>query len=205
MLHTSLTESLWLGSLVWACLYISDYCLTIAGARLYQAQETIVFQGSYEITPIFQADVNALRRISPRFLTILFASTLYLYGLSYVSAMWEMREAYTTALGALVLLELTVHMRHLRNRYLFRHASGPDGIRGRVEYPRGLILRGSALEVLLFSALYAFLFVETGDLFVLGGALGCVVLAVNHYVLARRFERRRSSTPRPEVQIEPPQ
>lgn len=203
MLHTALTESLWLGSLVWACLYISDYCLTISGARLYQAQDKIVFQGSYEITPIFQADVNALRRISPRFIAILFGSTLYLLGFSYLSAMWEMRLAYTTALGALVLMEFTVHIRHLRNRYLFRHAFGPDGIRGRLEYPRGLILRGSALEVLLFGALYTLLFVQTGDSFVLGGALGCAVLAVNHYRLARRFEKAKLLNPPGQVQIEP--
>src|SRR5436309_10932688 len=47
-------------------------------------------------------------------------------------------------LGALVLTELTVHIRHLRNWFLFRKALGPGGLRGRLEYPRGILLRASA-------------------------------------------------------------
>ena len=72
-------ESTWLGPAAWAALYVSDYFLTVACARLYGAQSTIAFEGSYEITPFFQADVNALRRISRRFVIALVASTAYLY------------------------------------------------------------------------------------------------------------------------------
>ena len=56
----------WAGPLLWVVLYSSDYYLTIACARMYQAQNVIVFEGSYEITPAFQSDVNALRLLSPR-------------------------------------------------------------------------------------------------------------------------------------------
>jgi hypothetical protein len=56
-------------------LYVSDYLLTIASVRLYQAPDKVVFEGSYEITPLFQNDVNALRRISPRLLLALAGST----------------------------------------------------------------------------------------------------------------------------------
>jgi len=73
-------ESLWVGPVLWAGLYVSDYVLTIACARLYQAQNKIVFEGSYEITPMFQADVNALRRVSPRFLFFLVEATAVLDG-----------------------------------------------------------------------------------------------------------------------------
>ena len=82
-------ETRWLGPPVWACLYVSDYFLTIACARLYRAQDRIVFEGSYEITPIFQADVNALRRISPRFLAIPVGSTAYLVWRSHLSERWD--------------------------------------------------------------------------------------------------------------------
>src|SRR5215831_17875565 len=71
-------ETWWLGPLVWVVLYVSDYSLTIASARLYRAQDKIVLEGSYEITPMFQADVDALRRVSPRFVIILIVSTVYL-------------------------------------------------------------------------------------------------------------------------------
>jgi hypothetical protein len=78
----ALVESAWAGPLLWAALYVSDYALTIASARLYSRQDKIVFEGSFEITPQFQADVNALRRVSPRFCAILVVSTAYLFSCS---------------------------------------------------------------------------------------------------------------------------
>jgi len=75
----ALLDSVWLGPSLWAALYASDYFLTIACARMYQAQDKIVFEGSYEITPLFQADVNALRRLSPRFVIALLATTVYVF------------------------------------------------------------------------------------------------------------------------------
>jgi hypothetical protein len=38
-------DSPWAGSLIWMALYISDYYFTIACARLYRAQDKIVFEG----------------------------------------------------------------------------------------------------------------------------------------------------------------
>lgn len=65
--------SLWPGLLVWILLYVSDYTLTITCARLYRngVNEKLVFEGSYEITPYFQKDIDTLRLASPRFLLIL--------------------------------------------------------------------------------------------------------------------------------------
>jgi len=72
------------GLVAWTILYISDYSLTIACARLYQAgaREKIAFEGSYEITPYYQGDINALRSLSPRFLAAL------LFSLVWLSAVW---------------------------------------------------------------------------------------------------------------------
>src|SRR6266567_8413959 len=61
--------SLWPGLAVWIALYISDYSFTLKCARMYQGtvRDKIAFEGSYELTPIFQADIDSLRVISPRF------------------------------------------------------------------------------------------------------------------------------------------
>jgi hypothetical protein len=186
-----ITETQWLWPVLWAGLYISDYCFTIACARLYQAQSTVVFEGSYEITPIFQADVNALRRVSPRFVAILVASTVYVWWLARLGSAWETRDVFAVAIGALVLIQVTVHLRHLRNWFLLR-AVHRGSITGHIDYSRGVVLRGSAFELLSFSVVYACLFVVTRDLFVLGGAIACAVLSVNHYWLARRHDARRA-------------
>ena len=179
--------SVWVGPLLWAVLYVSDYRLTIACARLYRAQDKVVFEGSYEITPFFQTDVNALRRVSPRFLIALVATTGYLILARVVTtAVGELEAFYQVLLGTMILTQATVHTRHLRNWYLFKRSVG--FLRGRLEYPRGVLLRNSAMELLVFTGLYAGLFLVTSSVFVLGGALGAGAMAFNHHRLARRHE-----------------
>jgi hypothetical protein len=192
----ALIESPWAPCLIWAALYVSDYYSTIAGARLYQTQHKIFYEGSYEITPIFQADVNALRRVSPRFLFILVASTAYLWWMrSLISPSDAAFGFYVMCLGSLFLLEVAVHVRHLRNWYQFSRVV--PLLEGRLEYPRGVLLRASAFDLLLSAVLYLILFGVTRHPFVLGGALACAVLSINHYRLASRHDaaaRRRLAT-----------
>lgn len=181
----ALLESWWLGPALWAALSISDNLLTVACARLYHGQDTIVFEGSYEITPFYQADVNALRRLSLRFWIALLAIAGYLILVqTLASEAAVFAHLYAGALGALVLIQVTIHVRHLRNWFLFKN--GLALTQGRLVYARPLVLRMSAFELILFSGVYLILAVVTENLFVLGGALGCAVLAVNHYQLSRR-------------------
>jgi hypothetical protein len=92
---------------------------------------------------------------------------------------------YSFALGAVVLLELAIHMRHFRNLVLFRALVGSDAVRGRIEYPRRLMLRMSSLECFAFSGMFGLVFLFTGSLFVLGGAVACMSLGGKHLRLAR--------------------
>jgi len=80
----------WPGMLVWTLLYISDYALTITCARLYRSQETVIIEGSYEITPFFQRDINSLRVVSPRFVFAL------LLTLGMLSFLWMLNEQSPT-------------------------------------------------------------------------------------------------------------
>jgi hypothetical protein len=68
-LETLFVDNLWVCLLTWLVLYISDYYLTIWGAHLYRsgAQEHIVYEGSYELTPQFQKDIDALKLFSLNF------------------------------------------------------------------------------------------------------------------------------------------
>jgi hypothetical protein len=124
-------DSMWPGLLVWVVLYTSDYLLTLAGARLYHAgvRETIVFQGSYELTPYYQDDVDSLRVFSPRFVLALAVTTLLL------GVIWQLSlgvisypPAYLVGFGGLVLLELAIHVRHVRNLFLFRAVLARAGV-----------------------------------------------------------------------------
>jgi hypothetical protein len=174
-------HSLWPGLAFWSLLYISDYALTVTCARLYRAGacEKFVFEGSYELTPFFQRDIDSLRAISPRFLAMWLLSGLFLSAIWLLAAQ-SLRQMYAFGLGALVLVQLTIHIRHLRNFSTFRSVNRSDCVRGRIEYSRPFLLQQSSIELFCFSALYAILFVFTQSWFVLGGAASCLSTAIKH-------------------------
>jgi hypothetical protein len=180
-------NSLWPGLSVFIVLYVCDYALTITSARLYRsgASEKIVFEGSYEITPLFQKDVDSLRLVSPRFLAALALSGGLLAG-SWLLSAQSQPEWYEFVLGVMILVQLSIHTRHLRNLFLFRTINKTGEVRGRIEYSRGLLLRMSSAEALIFSVLYLILFAFTLSWFILGGAIGCLSVAAKHRSLSRK-------------------
>ena len=134
-----ITGSIWPGLIAWVVLYISDNLLTIACARMYRAgvSEKFVFEGSYELNPKFQKDVDALKYLSPRFLVMLAIGAFIISSLWWATK-WAGKShiAYLFFLGSLILVGLTIHIRHIRNATLFRATLGPAGPQGRIEYPR---------------------------------------------------------------------
>ena len=95
----------WPGLAAWVLLYISDYTLTIVCARLYRAgvSEKVQFEGSFELTPYFQKDIDSLKRISWRFVLMLILTTLLL-ALVWWSSRPNDQAIYEFVLGCLVLL-----------------------------------------------------------------------------------------------------
>jgi hypothetical protein len=193
MLDRLLIEQVWLALALWAALYVSDYNLTIRAAQMYQrgVKEIFVFEGSYELTPYYQQDIDSLRWFSPRFGAALVLS------LFAIAVVWHLAvrvagrpELYLLLVGGLILLELSVHIRHVRNLVTFHYASGAPGrrgITGRIEYPRWLLLRFSAVEVMSFAALYFILFLVTGNWFLLGGAAFCLGTGLRHQIWSGRI------------------
>jgi uncharacterized membrane protein len=179
-------EYYWAGPLLWALLYVSDYTMTLTCARLYQAgaREKIAFEGSYEITPFYQNDIDSLRRVSPRFVLVL-GLGIVMFALSARDSAESSPGLFSFVLGALILLQLMVHIRHVRNYVLFR-AMATDGVRGRIEYARPQMLKASSVEIAMFAVMFAVAFAFTGSGFVLGGAFGCTVVSIQHWYLMRR-------------------
>ncbi len=190
------SEYLWTGLSVWIALYICDYTLTIICARLYQkgAREKIRFEGSYEITPYFQRDIDALRKLSLRFIVALAAIALLLSSMWFLGHAIQMPEFYFFVLGMMVLVQLAVQKRHLQNLFLFRAILAGDAIQGSIAYPRPMMLRLSAIDFLSFAGLYAILFAFTGSWFVLGGSIGCLSVAAKHIKLAKSYAKTAAAT-----------
>lgn len=180
-------ERLWPGLVFWGVLYISDYYFTLICARLYQrgVRETLQLEGSYEITPYFQADIDSLRAVSPRFIAA------WLWTEAWLAATWWFSSQstpllYQVVFGAMVSVELAIHVRHVRNLFLFRAIAGSQGVQGRIQYARPLSLRMSAVDIYGFAGLFLVIFVFTQNWFILGGVLSCFVTATKHLRLARK-------------------
>ena len=110
MLEELLVNNLWLAIPAWIAIYVLDYQLTITSARLYQAgaKDYLGIEGSVELTPQYQKDVDAVRRFSPRVLrnVILYSALL---AIMWVLSVWfvETPETFAGFLGALLLGSLT--------------------------------------------------------------------------------------------------
>jgi len=179
-------DSPWPGMVAWALIYISDFVLTIACARLRRnVADKIVLEGSFELNPVFQRDVDSKRFVSPRFLLLL-VLTSTLVAIFWALTVPDSPKLYTFFLGAMISSELALHVRHLGNLYLFSSKLTAEQLRGRIEYARPLLLRMSSVQILGFAILFAVVFVFQGNWFVGGGTVSCFFLSLKHWYLARR-------------------
>ena len=155
-------RSPWPGTIAWAVIYISDYVLTITCARLYRRNlaSKIVFQGSFELNPIFQRDIDSLKIVSPRFLLLL-VLTSTLIATYWALTLPSASGFYTFMLGAAICLELAIHVRHLGNLHLYSSSLTTEQLCGRIEYARPLMLRRSSVQIFSFAVLFAVLFAFT--------------------------------------------
>lgn len=192
MLEAFLINNVVFAILLWAILYTLDYYLTIYAARLYQAgaNQHFGFGGSVELTPYYQKDVDRLTRLSPRFLLMLILSSALLFVLWTLAVLIAKLPAlFSFALGAALLLEGVIHVRHFRNILLFQYARESKGIAGKIEYERWVTLRSSAVEFFSFAALYLFAFLISGRWFFAGGAIGSCSVGLRHWMWGNKAKQ----------------
>ncbi len=197
MFETFIAEQPVFALLLWALLYVGDYALTIYGANLYQSKlkAHIVFAESYELTPYFQKDINALRLLSPRFIFLLLVSTallgvIWLLSVFYLGLAW----LFSLAAGGIILREVTVYLRHIRNIATARAAGIPGAMQGQVQYARWFSLQISSTELISFAGLFLLFALAWRSWFFLGGFLGCASLGWQHRRAARKARMSQKPT-----------
>ena len=185
MVERAFFQYLWPGLILWGVLYVSDYYMTLICARLYRngVRDKLELEGSYEITPYFQRDIDALRTVSLRFLAALLWTEAWLAATWWLSRQ-SLPPLYEMVFGALICVELAVHIRHCRNLFLFRGIAAAGAVRGKIHYSRVLNLRVSAVDLYGFAVLFLALTLFTGSWFAFGGTLSCFVTATKHLRLA---------------------
>jgi hypothetical protein len=174
---------------VWLLLYISDYCLTIWGARLYLSggNAHMQFGGSYELTPAFQKDVDALRLISPRFVLAWLGSLLLLLIVRGLAR--DLPFLFVGFAGGLIMMEVFVHLRHVRNIASFRLMRRGEGVSGKIEFERWYTLRLSAADAFAFGLFCGGAAALTGSWFLAGGLVTCLGVGVRHWSASARLRQ----------------
>jgi hypothetical protein len=182
-----LTLSPWPGLFFWTLIYLSDYWLTVKVARMYRANPHFEFEGSLELTPQFEKDVDALKPISRRHIILLVITNLILLILWGLFAWAEYTPAFALFLGMFILMEVGVHLRHVRSYFMLAQDQSKGGLEGKVYYRRWFVFGNSAFEFFSLAMLFLLTAVLTYSLFFTGGALACLSLAYNHYRHYRRL------------------
>lgn len=182
-----LPTSPWPGVILWILLYTSDYYLTIHSARGFREIGHFQFEGSYELTPQFQKDVDALKPISSRHLAMLALCSLVIYLLWRAIADWlALPWLYNLYLGLFLLVEVAVHLRHLRNVFLVHEVRRNGGVEGQISYRKWFSYRVSAFEFYLIGTLFLIVAILAFSSFFLGGALVCYGTGLKHGRLAKK-------------------
>lgn len=186
--QNSSIQNIWLIIAIWSFIYLSDYYLTIFYAKKYREHiyKHIGLEGSLEITPVFQKDVDKLRLVSPQFLVRWLLSNLCLYVLWWLSVVViEQPQYFYFLVGALILREGPVHLRHFRNLTL-HYIARAGGVKGKIEYSRWSTLKLSAAEFFGFCLMYLLFAVIMKSWFMLGGAFGCLIVVIQHWRLSKK-------------------
>lgn len=188
----------WQGVILWAILYTSDYYLTLYTARQHKSIPQLQFEGSFELTPQFQNDIDHLKPISRRHLILLVVFSLIISTLWWLFDFLDENWGYLMILGMLLLMEIVVHIRHLRNVFLFREIRLRGGVEGAITYRRWFSYRVSYFDVALFGGLFLLTAILTGSWFFAGGAIGGFLVAFKHKNLAGKTFQKANSVPEEE-------
>jgi hypothetical protein len=184
MLLDFFLNHVWFAIGLWALLYAVDYMLTLKAARLYDAgvKDHISFGGGYELNPVFQKDIAALRRFSYRFFLLL----VLFGGILLIIYTLGMKEMFAFSWGLLIGVQLTIQLRHVRNLAVFNYARRSDGMTGKIEYEHWLSLRLSSVELFAYSGFFLFLYFLCSNFFILGCAVGCFTVGWRHLVDSKK-------------------
>ncbi len=170
-LESFLVHNIWLVIALWAAVYISDYALTLVGARMYYAGAG-PDAPAYEMNSLLRRDIAGLRHVSPRFLIMLLltsASIWFLWWLQLQKRWTEGPGPLLFWVGALLFIQVAAHWGHLKNIYLMERQRRKRDPWDRI--PFGL----SAIELWLMAGFCLLLFLSGRSMLLLGGTLACAV------------------------------
>jgi len=189
-----LATSPWIGMVLWIILYTSDYYLTVYASRGFREIGHFQFEGSYELTPQFQRDVDAHKPVSKLHITLLvFYSLLLLLIWWFTQSFAFIRWTYLLYLGMFLLIEVAVHLRHLRNISLIYLTRKEGGVEGQIKYKKHFSYKISSFDFYSLGVVFLITALLTYSAFFLGGGIMCIGTGFKHYRLAKKAKLQSSA------------
>lgn len=191
MLIDTLVRRPWLVAVLWGLLSIFDFVATLLYSKAYREflSETVRYEHGVEMNPSFEKDVEQLRWFSPRY----FISMLGVAVLIGFAGIWMPKLWFELLAGSALLLVLITDLRHIENlSIVWFMKSDSEGFKGRIEQSYKLSQRRVAVGGFSIGVLYFIVYLLTGRIFFMGGALISVLYAVRHFLLSRRKLPQRS-------------
>lgn len=192
MLIDLLVASPWMVALSWAILSIFDFSATMLFSRAYREflSATVQYERGVEMNPLFEKDVQQVKWFSPRYIVLMLGVTL----LIGFTGNWLPPKTFEMVAGTAILLVLVVDLRHIENlSFVWFMKSDPEGFKGKIAQSYKLSQRRVAVSVFNTGVLYLIVFLLTGRVFFIGGALVSVLLAIRHFLLSRKKLPKQSS------------
>ncbi len=189
----SLIQNVWIFLLLWSFVYLGDYFLTIYSAKGFRDQlsDHYGFERSFELNPNFEKDVNGLRTISPRHIGSWLLTSILLYLLRWTTNLLDIPQLFHFMFGALFLLEIAIHLRHLRNIAILKSYTA-GAIIGHIKYSYWFGLKLSAWEMFWFSIVFGFSSLTERSWFFFGGAVGCLIISIIHFIGSNKSRKLSS-------------
>jgi len=175
MLQPFQFDNLWIGLALWVVSYLCDYYMTLYANRLRMQYTApyIEIEGSFELNPYYQKDIDSQRKVSSRFIFMLLfvsgwlAFTWFLADMVHITAL-----IFPVALGIFLIPEFNVLGNHIILISTFRMMSVPGAAEGHLKQARWMIVRATAHRMGYWALFCFILFLLTGNLLLFGGALG---------------------------------
>ena len=184
-----LVTSPWYGIILWIILYTSDYYLTLYSARGFRQIGHFQFEGSFELTPQYQKDIDHLRPVSRLHMILLLGYSALIFVIWWITRLSMYLEwSYPLYLGMFLLLEVAIHLRHLRNVGLIREIKKDGGVEGQIFYKKWFSYRVSAHELYIYATFFLLTAILTYSLFFFGGAIMCYGTGFKHHRLAKKVK-----------------
>ena len=182
----------WLVALSWAVLSIFDFSATMLFSKAYRdfLSTTVQYERGVEMNPLFEKDVQQVKWFSPRYLFLMLGAALLI---GFVG-MWLPPRNFEMLAGMAILLVLVVDLRHIENlTFIWFLKSDPEGFKGKIAQSHKLSQQRVAVYSINTGVLYLIVFLLTGRVFFIGGAIVSVLLGIRHFLLARKKPSKQSS------------